>query len=85
MYKCINGIAPANVAGLFVMVDEVHNVNTRLAAGPNVVVPNYRLQCVRRNFAYRGPFYWQFLDQEIKCAKSLGQFKGRLNRSDTFT
>ena len=85
VYKCIFGLSPSNMSNLFVMIDQVHNVNTRQAAANNVVVPNYRLQSTRRDFAYRGPFYWQLLDQDIRDAASFGQFKGTLNRSDTFT
>ena len=83
-YKCFSGLSPANLCSMFQRVGEQHDVNTRQAVPENVVIPNVRLQIARRDFAYRGPFYWQLLDSDIRTAESLGQFKGRLNRSDLF-
>ena len=84
-YKCYSGLAPPSLCNMFQRVGEVHDRNTRLAEPNNVIIRNVRLQSARRDFAYRGPFYWQMLDRDIKTSKSLGQFKGRLNRSDLFS
>ena len=84
-YKCFSGMSPAAVVNMFQRVAETHEVNTRSAVTDQIVIPNVRLQCARRDFAYRGPFYRQMLDSNIRTADSLGQFKGRLNRSDLFS
>ena len=84
-YKCFTGMSPPVLVNMFQRVGELHNVQTQAAVTDQVVIPNVRLQCARRDFAYRGPFYWQMLDQDIRTADSLGKFKGKLNRSDLFS
>ena len=84
-YKCYSGLSPPSLCNMFRRVGDVNDRQTRLADSDNVVIPHIRLQAARRDFAYRGPFYWQMLDQEIKASNSLGQFKGRLYRSDFFS
>ena len=84
-YKFFSGMSPNSLVDMFQWVAEFHDVNTRSVATNQVVIPNVRLQSAQRDFAYRGPFYWQMLDEHFRSVESLGQFKGRLDRSDMFT
>ena len=47
----------------------------------DVIVPNYKPEFLRKDFGFRGSMYWNLLDEDIRAANSVEQFK---RNSDTF-
>ncbi len=84
VYSCAHDLAPPNVCSQMTPVHETHQRNTRAAERYDLQLPNYHLDMSRRSFRYRGPFYWNFTDLDIRSKPSLPAFKTALYKSDMF-
>ena len=84
VYKCINGLAPQKLSQQIKLRKDQSVRSTRSSDTLEAVVPNIRLDICRKSFRYRGPWYWNFIDDEIRISPSLETFKRRLYKSDTF-
>ncbi len=83
-YKCLNDLAPQQLADLFTRSDATHNIHTRFATEGNLVVPTVRLQLCMRDYYVRTPIYWNLIDKDVRVSNSLRSFKNALFRSNLF-
>ena len=58
---------------------------TRSLSHGDLYVPNFKLEFSRKGLAFRGPMFWNLLDDDVKQATSFPQFKSKLNESDMFS
>ncbi len=82
MFKIMNGLVPKVISDKFRCVE--HNRDTRAVARQDLAVPNLHLDLSRRNFTYRGPVHWNFLDLDHRTRPSILSFKINLIKSDHF-
>ncbi len=85
-YKGLNDMCPPNFVSLFVPVTMRDcSITTRSETNLDVIIPNMRLEFSRKGYGYRGPWFWNLLDREIKSAKTFNQFKRNLDVLDMFS
>ena len=84
IYMCVNNLAPVTVCSQMVPVQVAHDTNTRAAERNDLQLPNYHLDMSQCSFRYRGPFYWNLTDMDIRQKPSLPSFKSALLKSDMF-
>ena len=84
MYKVVNELLPKNICSYFKKVGENHIRVTRAVTNQDLIVPNLKLETSKRDIKYRGPLYWNLVDQDTKGAQSLAVFKNHLRSSDMF-
>ena len=82
VYKIVNGSAPDKLVEKFQHYEGTHN--TRARSRHDLVVPPVRLDMSRKNFMYRGPIHWNFLDLDMRLRPSIDSFKYNLKKSDYF-
>ena len=86
VYKGVNDMCPPSFVSMFNPVNSRDcSIAMRSATNHDVIIPNTRLEFTRKGYGYRGPFFWNLLDREIKCSTSFNQFKRTLNESDMFS
>ena len=84
VYKCVNGLAPLNLCSQITLHRDVQIRQTRASAGLDAVIPRLNLETSRKAFKYRGPWYWNLIDDSIRGAGTIDTFKRNLYKSDTF-
>ena len=75
MFKCIHGMAPANLCNDIIMACEAHDKTTRSIYSNDVVIPDARTEFYKRSFKYEGAVVWNNLPDHLKCASSINVFK----------
>ena len=75
MFKCIHGLAPANLCNEVIMACEAHDRTTRSIYTNDVVIPDARTEFYKRSFKYEGAVVWNSLPDHLKDVSSLNVFK----------
>ena len=84
MYKVANKLCPSTISDKFVQAGAHHDRVTRAVTRNDIVLPEVRLEISRKNFTYRGPYFWSFVYEDLKLCPSLLSFKRNLLASDLF-
>ena len=84
MYRVVNKLVPDNICSLFKLVSDIHNRQTKLATGMDLYLPNLKLEMSKRDIRYRGPMYWNMVDDNIRKSPTLASFRYHLRKSDIF-
>ena len=82
-YKIAIEQIPPNMCKIIKPVTH-HNERYLRSKNKNLLeVPKYRLNASQRSYNYRGPVYWNKLEENIKSSESLALFKSSLYTSNT--
>ncbi len=84
MSKVTNELLTANICNYFKKVGTNHTRVTRAVTNQDLILPTLHLETSKRDIGYRGPLYWNLVDNEIKGAQNLAVFKNWLRNSDMF-
>ncbi len=87
VFKCTHGLAPEKVSRQIVhrtTENTRHDMQTRSMTRDDLLVPDYRLETTRGSFRFRGPSWYNRLDQDIRTAPSVNAFKNALRRTEMF-
>ena len=84
VYKGLHGLLPDGVAGQLIPVNTTHNLNTRAAQRNDLTVATFHLDMTRRAFRYRGPYFLNLTEDEVRTANSVKSMKAALKDSDMF-
>ena len=75
MFKCLNGIAPSSVAGMFSYVHENHSYSTRSASYGMLTIPCPHTSLYKRSLSYHGVIQWNSLPINLRLSTSLDNYK----------
>ncbi len=75
MYKVVHDIAPDIIKNRFAWVNDISNVNTRLASRGDLYVPVTRLQQMKNSFVCHGVMTWNGFPDEARLARNIQEFK----------
>ena len=76
VFKCIRGMAPTYISDCITICNEIAIRDTRNATSTNLVtLPYASLDIFKNSFAYRGPFIWNALPNNIRNCVTLSCFK----------
>ena len=78
MYKIIQLGTPPALASKITHVSNVHNRQTRIAAGNTPYPPRVNLELSKNNFMYCGISLWSSPPLNIKSAENIESFKAML-------
>ena len=73
MYKYVKRLLPSPLLNSFVKMRDYHTYNTRNL--DNFLVPNYKMDCLRRSFLCEGPKTWNSLSTHLQNSNTLSYFK----------
>ena len=85
MYKCIHGRFSASLRDQISLCRDGQTRATTLTCGLDAIVPRLAQEPSGKSFRYRGPWYWNLIDDNIRDAGTIDTFKQNLYKSDTFT
>ena len=77
MYKCVNNLAPAYLMNDLTSTNQRHSYNTRHALN-SLVAPRFKTECFKQSSLSSGIAIWNNLEQSVKLAPSLTNFKSSL-------
>ena len=76
VFKCIHGMAPTYTSDCITICNEVAVRDTRNSTSINLVtLPYATLDIFKNSFAYKGPFIWNALPDNIRKCVTLSGFK----------
>ena len=79
VFKCIRGMAPTYISDCITICNEVAIRDPRNLTLINLVtLPYATLDIFKNSFAYRGPFIWNALPDNIRKCVTLSGFKTAL-------
>ena len=74
VYKCLNNMAPENLASLFEFCGNNHNYSLR-NVGYDLVIPKPKTETLRKSFSYMGGVIWNQLPTFVRVSINIPQFK----------
>ncbi len=84
VYQGLNQISTPYINNMFTRTMEATNRPTRSAIKGDVCIPNTRLKVTMGNIRSRGPKHYNGVPLEIREAKTVASFRGKLKRARIF-
>ena len=78
MFKSLNGLAPVYLHDLF---SERHTDHDLRDSFRKLNLPKLRTDYLKRSFGYSGALLRNYLPENIRVIRSIGQFKKEINRA----
>ena len=85
MYNCVNGLVPISLCNQITLFIDVQTWVTRATNSLDAIVPRFNMETSQRSFHYRGPCYWNLIDDNIRDSSTIDKFKRNLYKSDAFS
>ena len=81
MYSYHKNLLPQCFSNLYVVANERHNYSTRFASKSSLCLPSVRTNYGKLNIRFAGAKAWNAVDQDIKKASSISQFRKSMKKS----